>query len=477
MIYQAILLLAPPLLYLFNRRIARILLALVLVLFLIMGGIGYAPLGFDQVVILVTSLALLVDQEINPQMLSLVSLVSILGLPGYLPLFSMIILIFLALSAKGTQGKIGLYALIVMPLTILLQVLGYQFADLPILLVLLGVPPFHGWLSEMYSKYRSIGILVSMASLMYLFSNRASYLDLLPLILILGVIMILSGIFQGMVSKSLANLSSAIHQVTFGLLIVASQVNTALFIYALIPSTLSLIVINSLHYDLLRITGKSGIFDFGGLSATLRSEATSILLSYLTIISIMSLGAEVFMRSGISGDLEFVLLGCATIFTVAATLAMFFRGYTLIYEGLPMREAVTSGKEKYHILAFSFLGIFSALIPVFPLGVYSFITSQPIFQFDAINVLLLIIIMAAMLSIIFTSRFKPVKRKSWFTGYAGIADLGGSRGEVFTSWAEIFKPVYTIRVPDDRISAILERLNPVLILLVLLAVTVIGVMI
>ncbi len=475
--YQAILLLAPALLYLYNRRVARVLLTLVLVALLGMGAIGYVAVGFDQVVILVASLALLVDPEVNPQWLSLISLVSTVGLPGYLPLFSITILIFLALSAKEAQGRIGLYSLVVLPLTLLLQFMGFEFAPIPVLLLLLGVPPFHKWLSEMYSNYRSIGILVSIGALLYLNANRASYAALLPLVLVLGILMMLSGVFQGMVSKNFATLSSAIHQVTFGLLIVASQVDAALFIYALIPSALALIVINSLHDDLLRRAGKSGLFDFGGLSATLNVEAASILVAYLTIVSVMSLGAEGFMRSGLSGDLGLVLLGCATLFTVAASLAVFFRGYTLVYEGLPKPGTAMSSGEKYPALAFSLVGLFSALAPVLPLGAYAIITAEPIFHFDAVNILLLIALAAVAVSIAFASRSKVVKRKSWTTGYAGIADLGGSRGEVFTSWAEIFKPIYSIRVPDDRASAVLERLNPVLILLVLAAITALGGMI
>jgi hypothetical protein len=365
----------------------------------------------------------------------------------------------------------------VIPLTLLLQFLGLQFAGIPVLLLLLGVPPFHKWLSEMYSNYRSIGILVSMAAVMYLNENKTSYVDLLPLVLVLGVLMMLSGVFQGMVSKNFATLSSAIHQVTFGLLIVSSQIDAALFIYALIPSTFALIAINSLHDGLHRSTGKSGLFDFGGLSATLRTEATSILAAYLTIISLMSLGAEVFMRSGLSGDLGLILLGCMTLFTVAASLAVFFRGYTLIYEGLPNQGPAMSGNKKYPTLAFSFLGLLSALLPVLPLGAFAYITAKPIFPFDAVNILLLIALTAVAISIVFALPSKVVKRKSWTTGYARIVDLGGSRGEVFTSWAEIFKPVYAVRIPDEPASMVLERLNPALILLVLVAMTALGGMI
>ena len=477
MLYPAIMLVAPALLYLYNRRMAKALLGLSLVILLGTGAIGYVVLGFDQIVILVVSLALLADPEINPLMLSLVSLLSTLGLPGYLPLFSITILVFLALSAKEAQGRVGLYALLAMPLMLILQFLGFQFAGIPVLLLLLGVPPFHKWLSEMYSSYRSIGILVSIAAVLYLDTNRLSYVSLSPLVLVLGVLMMLSGVFQGMVSKNFATLSSSIHQVTFGLLIMASQVDATLFIYALIPSTLALIAINNLHDGLLKRTGKSGLFDFGGLSTTLKAEAASVLVAYLTIISIMRLGAEAFMRSGLSGNLELVLLGCATLFTVAASLAVFFRGYTLIYEGLPRPEPAMSGGEKYTVLGFSLIGLLSALAPVLPLGAYAFIAAEPILQFDTVNILLLITLAAVAISIAFASRSKVVKRKSWITGYAGIADLGGSRGEVFTSWSEIFKSLYAIRIPDDRASAVLERLNPILILLVLAAVTVLGGMI
>ena len=82
MFYQALLLLAPAILYLFNRRIARIVLALILTILLGMGLIGYVQLRFDQVVILVATLLLLINSEINSEILSLISLASVIGLPG-----------------------------------------------------------------------------------------------------------------------------------------------------------------------------------------------------------------------------------------------------------------------------------------------------------------------------------------------------------------------------------------------------------
>ena len=69
MLYPAIMLAAPALLYLYNRRMAKVLLGLILVILLGTAAIGYVVLGFDQVVILVVSLALLADPEINPLML------------------------------------------------------------------------------------------------------------------------------------------------------------------------------------------------------------------------------------------------------------------------------------------------------------------------------------------------------------------------------------------------------------------------
>ena len=477
MFYQALLLLAPALLYFFNRRIARIVLALILTILLGMGMVGYVQLRFDQVVTLVATLLLLIDSEINSEILSLISLTSVIGLPGYLPLFTIIILVFLALSAKGQQGRIGLYAMLAMPVTLLLEFLGYQFAAIPVLIVLLGVPPLHGWLAEIYSSYRSIEILVAISAVLYLYVNRELYLGLLPVLIIIGVIMMLSGVFHGMVSKSLATFSSAIHLVTFGLLLLASQVNEALFIYSLIPSALALIVINSLHEALQRRTGKNGLFDFGGLSTKMKTETASILAAYLTITGIISLGAEVFLSGGLSGDVVLILLGCVTLFTTAASLAVFFRGYTLIFEGLPRGESIISGYNKYPVLALSIIGLLLALIPVLPLGAYAFITAEPIFGFDSLNILLLICLGAVVISLLFSPHSSNIKRRSWTTGYAGMSDLSGSHGEVFTSWTEIFKPFYSIRVPDDKVSAYLERLNPVIILLALVLLTLLGGMI
>ena len=95
-------------------------------------------------------------------------------------------------------------------------------------------------------------------------------------------------------------------------------------------------------------------------------------------------------------------------------------------------------------------------------------------QFEAVNSLLLVMLVAVVLSAVFTWGTKPGKTKSWMTGYASVEDLKGSRGEIFTSWREIFKPIYGIEIPDDGVSIALENISPIpLTLLVMLAILVV----
>jgi hypothetical protein len=84
-------------------------------------------------------------------------------------------------------------------------------------------------------------------------------------------------------------------------------------------------------------------------------------------------------------------------------------------------------------------------------------------------------LVAVVLSAVFTWGMKSGKTKSWMTGYASVEDLKGSRGEIFTSWKEIFKPIYDIGVPNDGVSQALERISPLipLTLLVILAILVV----
>ena len=475
--YQALLAL-PALIYLYNKRSARILLAAVQAILLVLHTTGFYPLQLQQILVLVVSLILLIDPVSNPQLLALVALIGVTPLPGNLPLVALALLIFLALSTKKNQGRIGLYVIIALSLTLILEYLGYPFAGAPLVIMLVGALPFQKWLPDMYSNYKSAGVLVAFTAVVFLNENLASYAAIAPLLLLLGALTTIVGVFQCMISRRFADLFSTIHQITFGLLLVSASVKEldALFSYLLLPAVLSLSVINYVHDSLNEKTG-NGMFEFGGLSTVMRVEAASTLATYLVLFSLVSMGAEVLMQMGIEGSIGFILLGCAMLFAAAASLAGFFRSYTLVFEGLSNSSVTSGGSQKFAVALVSASNLLIALVPTWPLLAFSLVSGGKPPQFEALNNLLLVMLVATLLSAVVMGGAKPGKIKSWMTGYTTVDDLQGSRGEIFTAWREIFKPVYDIRIPDDGVSQALEKTNPLILLALIVMLAIIGVMI
>ena len=475
--YQAILAL-PALIYIFNKRSTRILLAAVQVILLVLHGTGFYPLQAQQILVLVVSLILLIDPVSNSQLLALVALIGVTPLPGNLPLVALVLLVVFALSARKNQGRIGLYAIIALSSVLILEYLGYPFAGAPLVLMLVGALPFQKWLPDMYSNYKSAGVLVAFTVLVFLNENLVSYAAIAPLLLLLGALTTIVGVFQCMISRRFADLFSTIHQITFGLLLVSASVKEldALFSYLLLPAVISLSIINYVHDSLNEKTGNS-MFEFGGLSTVMKVESVSTLATYLVLFSLLSMGAEVLMQMGIEGSIGFILLGCAMLFAAAASLAVFFRSYTLVFEG-PPKGSVTSGScQKFAVALVSAGNLLLALIPAWPLLAFSLAGGGNPPQFEAMNNLLLVMLVATLLSAVIVGGGKPGKVKSWMTGYATVDDLQGSKGEIFTAWREIFRSVYNIRIPDDGVSRTLDRINPLMLLVLIVVLAIIGVMI
>jgi hypothetical protein len=476
-VYQA-LLAVPALIYLYNKRSARILLVAVQALLLVLHATGFYQLQLQQILVIVVSMILLIDPVSNSQLLALVTLIGVTPIPGNLPLVALALLLVLALSARKNQGRIGLYVIIATSLTFILEYLGYSFAGAPLVLMLVGALPFQKWLPDMYSNYKSAGVLVAFMAVVFLNEHLASYAAIAPLLLLLGALTTIVGVFQCMISRRFADLFSTIHQIVFGLLLVSASVKEldTLFSYLLLPAMLSLSVINYIHNSLNEKTG-NGMFEFGGLSTVMRVEAASILTTYLVLFSLVSMGAEVLVQIGIEGSMGFILLGCVMLFAAAASLAVFFRSYTLIFEGISNSSITSGGSQKLAVALVSAGNLLLALIPTLPLLAFSLVNGGKPPQFEALNNLLLVMLVATSLSAVIMGSAKPGRIKSWMTGYATVDDLQGSRGEIFTAWREIFKPVYDIRIPDDGVSRTLERANPLILLVIIIMLAIIGVMI
>jgi hypothetical protein len=476
-VYQA-LLAVPALIYLYNKRSARILLVAMQALLLVLHATGFYQLQLQQILVIVVSMILLIDPVSNSQLLALVTLIGVTPIPGNLPLVALALLLVLALSARKNQGRIGLYVIIATSLTFILEYLGYSFAGAPLVLMLVGALPFQKWLPDMYSNYKSAGVLVAFMAVVFLNEHLASYAAIAPLLLLLGALTTIVGVFQCMISRRFADLFSTIHQIVFGLLLVSASVKEldTLFSYLLLPAMLSLSVINYIHNSLNEKTG-NGMFEFGGLSTVMRVEAASILTTYLVLFSLVSMGAEVLVQIGIEGSMGFILLGCVMLFAAAASLAVFFRSYTLIFEGISNSSITSGGSQKLAVALVSAGNLLLALIPTLPLLAFSLVNGGKPPQFEALNNLLLVMLVATSLSAVIMGSAKPGRIKSWMTGYATVDDLQGSRGEIFTAWREIFKPVYDIRIPDDGVSRTLERANPLILLVIIIMLAIIGVMI
>ncbi len=474
LLYQG--LAVPTSAHTYNRRAARLLVAAAELILLLLMVAGFLPSGLQQILVLGVSLILLVDPASNPLLLLLVTLIGLAPLPENLSLTVLVIILIAAMMVGRKHGRVGLYALMALPLMLVLQYLGYSFAAAPLVLLLLGAPPFQKWLPDLYLKYRSTGVLVSFIAVSYLYSSPASYAAIAPLLLFLGVLMMIMGIFQGMICKSFPEFFSNAHKIAFGLLLISASSSElqSLFLYLLLPTALSLAVINYIH-DTLSEETSSSMFDFGGLSSVMRVEAASTLMTYLVLFSLVSIGAETMMRIGIGGNIGFVLLGCALLFVAAASLAVFFRSYTLVFEGSSRNGVASDGGLKLVAATLSTCNLLTAMFPGFMLLAFSLVGGGKSPQFEALNSLLFVMLVAVVLSAVFTWGMKSGKTKSWMTGYASVEDLKGSRGEIFTSWKEIFKPIYDIGVPDDGVSQALERISPLipLTLLVILAILVV----
>ncbi len=475
MIYQALLMI-PALIHIYNRTVARTLLAVVNVILLLLNASNLLTFQPYQAAIVMVSLVLLIDPTSNIPLLSIVTLVSIIPLWHTLSLVILALLIFAALSIKRRQKNLGLYLLMVLPLTLVFEYLSYPFAAVALLLLLVGAPPFQKWLKDFYSNFQSTAVLVAFVTLMYLKAEQTSYAFVAPLLVLFGALMMVTGVFQCMICKDFTELYSTFHQLVFGMLLLSAPISglEALFYYLLLPAALSLAIVHSVHSYFAEKTSRSGMFEFGALSNKLRVEAASTLMTYLILFTLISMSAEVFILTGVETNIGFIPIGCVTLFVAAASLAAFFRNYTLIYEGVSESDIWPSGALKPTLGALTAVNLLTALVPLSSLGILSFITRWKLPEFEVMNPLLMVTIAAILASVIIVRFVRRTKEKSWTTGYSPVQELRRSRGEIFTLWQEIFKPIYNIRVPDERISEIIGRISPLILLAIFILLVILG---
>ena len=402
---------------------------------------------------------------------------ALLTLPKILLITILLLIAFIALSTKKHQGRIGLYLMLSLPLTLCLEYFGYPFSEIPLIIILVGAPPFHNWLIDLYSNYKFTGILLGFVAITYLYLNQTCYSSIAPLMILFGVWMMIGGILQGMICKAIPQFFMSIHQIVFGILFITSIISELrlLFFYLLIPSILSLLTINYIYNSTSKKPNES-LHELDGLSNVIGTDNASTLIAYLIIFSLVSFSAEIFMQMGVKGNSEFIALGSITVFIAAGSLAVFFRNYALVFEGLSKNNTNSGGLQKFALILSSSLSILFSLAPVWSLSLFSFVYEVQPSEFESLNILLLIALLSVFISLVVAKSIKTGKIKSWTTGYTSIEDIS-SKGEVFTLWGEIFKPFYNYKIPDDKISSSLERTNPIILLAIFISLAIIGVLI
>jgi hypothetical protein len=472
--YQ-LLLIIPALIWYFNKKISRILLLVTIFTLFSLIITNNFVLQIDNALLLLMALTLALDPAVDTHMISIITLISLSSIIGEYKILLLSVLIFIALIIKNRQGKSGLSLTIALLLTILFKYLNYPFADFPLIAFLLGIPPFHKWLNDIYSKYTYTGTFIAVTTIAILNENLLSYSSITPILLFLSSIMMINGIFQGMISKKNSEYYFSLHQILFGLnltTITITELNTN-YISLLIPSFLSLFIIQYTYNNIFK-DPENSLFQYGGLSNSLKTEALSILMCYTLFFSIISIKAEDIIKSGISSNILFLMVGCVLLFIAAGSLAVFYRNYAITFEGYPKNSINTIGSNKLLLISLISLNTVFTLFPslISILGV-----TQNHVNFPELNILLIIIITSIIFSAIISTNIKTGKIKSWTTGYTSIEELQKSKSDPLKTWEEIFKFIYIIKIPDDQIIEKATKINKYLfslfvILLVVLVVIV-----
>lgn len=470
MFWQALLVL-PALAYIRDRTISRILLAVTGLFLLLLNTAGVVSFQPYQVFAVVLSLILLANPGDNSALLSLGTLISVMPLPQTLILALLALLIFVALSLGKEHGRFGTYLLAVIPMTALLTQLQHPLPGFILALFLVGLSPPGVWLTASYSRFPSLALLSSFVALMYLNTYRVAYTWFAPALLLFGATMMLVGVFNGAICESMPEAHSVLHQIVLGLLLLSASTNelAPLFNYLLLPSALSLSIVYQIHGYLCGAVRKDRILEFGGLSSKLKLEGAYTFTTYIILFALLSVGAEALMYAALHVDVGFLLAGCVALFVSAGSLAVFFRFYTLVYEGLPKIDIPSSRVQELVVTVLLASNFSVAVLAAFSsnlLSLMNIVGRAPALGVE--NVLLVIMSVGGVLSIIVAKCIKVVKTELWSTGYTSTEELSKQRGEVFTLWKEIFKPLYGIRVPDQAFSRVVGKLHPIILLVILI---------
>jgi len=457
----------PVLVYLSDRRVLKGLLAVMDLSLLILYAVKLIVFQPYQVMAVLFSLILVANPGEDSAFLLLATLISVVPLVPTLVLILLALLIFTALSLKRLHGRFGLYLLAGITLTVLFTYLQYPFPALILPLLLIGMPPFHKWLAESYSISPSLTILSSFMALMFLNSYREAYGFVVPLLLLFGTAMMLIGFFNGIICKNISEVYSVLHQIVLGLLMLLASTNelTGLFNYLLIPCALSLFILYHVHSYLSDVVKGQNILDFGGLSKKLKLEAACTFATYVILFGLLSIGAEALIYNGMTLNIRFLPVGCVTLFVSAASLAIFFRFYTLIFEGLPRIDISSSRIQKTMVIALLSVNFVAAVVVAFSADILSWMNITGLNVILGVtNLLLVVISIDVILSIIVASSIKTIRTEPWSTGYGRIQEISKQRGEIFTLWKEILHPLYSIKVPDEEISRLVGKVHPAILI-------------
>ncbi|MBN1683802.1 hypothetical protein JW865_09660 [Candidatus Bathyarchaeota archaeon] len=415
---------------------------------------------------------LIVDPALDTHLISLILLLSLSPIVLEYKILLLSLLAISALFIVKREAKTSLSLIIALILTISLKYLNYSYAVFPLIAFLLGVPPFHKWLKDLYSHFNYTGIYLAFTVITVLYDYPSTYSQLNTVLQFLSLIMMINSVFHGVITKSASEHYSSLHQMLIGLCLNAISLNlvSATNFSLVISGFLILFTIQYVYNSLFR-DRESSIFYYGGLSNTLKTEAFTVLMCYTLFFSQISQTAENIIKTGLTSNVSFIINGSIILFVAAGSLAVFYRSYTIVFEGYP-RNRVNS--LKINKIFITLLLIFNIILSVSP----SILGYNQIYgKLSELNILLLLILTSTIVASIITSNMRARMVESWTTGYTSMHEIQESKDDPLKAWRDVFRFVYSIKIPDEEITSKISKINSNLLYLIIILLTVLEVVI
>ena len=427
--------LVPMALYLMDKRISVASLILVNI---INSLISFLTNQLAFIPILIASLALTLTLE--PFDLAGFTALSIGFLVFPIKYSILLIMVFYALSLgmRRKHGRFTVYFIIILVLYMLSKYIkGFASIDSEsILLVsLCFLYPIHKIAKDFYeSEYYSL-IILSTAILNVISELIKKHFLLASIV---SFLMISLGIFLAMKTRYISEFLYSLHLFTIGFLISVIMVEMDPYItYCLLVAHIAIILTMT---AVRRMISSDELFKASELVFPKILELSTFiaLISYFIVVSTIS---EILLEHGIH-EIEFLGIGIFSVFASALSLAFFFRVFTII--------SISSSEKEVKI------GYLDKLFVTFGFIALGFICYVILVYLSMTSLMLLIIFASAfVLSFIASTIINFRTTEPWFLGYLKSNDIK-YYGEI-TQWTIVFSKVYKIRIPDEKISDVLNK--------------------